>query len=33
MQRPNTGFQLTPLAAALEQTVLDYSRAVAQETT
>ena len=27
------GFQLTPLAAALEQTVLDYSRAVAQETT
>lgn len=26
------GFQLTPLAAALEQTVLDYSRAVAQET-
>jgi GDP-L-fucose synthase len=27
------GFQLTPLAAALEQTVLDYSRAIAQETT
>jgi GDP-L-fucose synthase len=26
------GFHLTPLAAALEQTVLDYARAIAQET-
>jgi GDP-L-fucose synthase len=32
LQRLLPGFQLTPLAAALEQTVLDYARAVESET-